>query len=68
MFIFTTALWTSRVIPIIMDYFPPLNMKTSYNETENMLYNNAIISVVSITNEPNIKQCTLCRSLQSLYD
>jgi len=33
-------------------------MNTYYNETENMLYNNAIISVVSITNEPNIKQCT----------
>ena len=68
MFIFTSALWTSGLIPSIMDYFPPLNLDNTYNETYNMLRNNAIISVVSITNEPNIKQCTLCRSLQSLYD
>ncbi|HKU84185.1 MAG TPA: SLC13 family permease [Candidatus Nitrosocosmicus sp.] len=49
MFIFTTALWTSGLIPTMMDYFPPLNLNNTYNETENMLYNNAIISVVSIT-------------------
>ena len=49
MFIFTSALWTSGLIPSIMDYFPPLNLDNTYNETYNMLRNNAIISVVSIT-------------------
>jgi Na+/H+ antiporter NhaD/arsenite permease-like protein len=49
MFIFTSALWTSGLIPLIMDYFPPLNLNNTYNETDNMLRNNAIISVVSIT-------------------
>ena len=49
MFIFTSALWTSGLIPIMMDYFPPLNPNNTYNETDNMLHNNAIISVISIT-------------------
>jgi len=49
MFIFTSALWTSGLIPSIMDYFPPLNLDNTHNETDNMLRNNAIISVVSIT-------------------
>ena len=49
MFIFTSALWTSGLIPIMMDYFPPLNLNNTYYDTDNMLYNNAIISVVSIT-------------------
>jgi Na+/H+ antiporter NhaD/arsenite permease-like protein len=48
MFIFTSALWTSGLIPIIMDYFPQLNLNNTPNQTDNMLYNNAIISVVSI--------------------
>ena len=49
MFIFTTALWTSGLIPIIMGYFPPLVLNNANYETDNMLYNNAIISLVSIT-------------------
>ena len=49
MFIFTSALWTSGLIPLMMDYFPPLNLNNTYYETDNMLYNNAIISVVSVT-------------------
>ena len=32
-----------------MDYFPPLNLYNTHNETENMIYSNEIISVVSIT-------------------
>ena len=49
MFIFTSALWTSGLIPIMMDYFPPLNPNNTYYGTDNMLHNNAIISVISIT-------------------
>lgn len=49
MFIFTSALWTSGLIPIMMDYFPSPNPNTNYYEMDNMLQNNAIISVVSIT-------------------
>ena len=49
MFIFTSALWTSGLIPIMMDYFPPLNPNNTYYGTYNMLHNNAIISVISIT-------------------
>jgi Na+/H+ antiporter NhaD/arsenite permease-like protein len=49
MFIFTSALWTSGLIPNMLDYVPPFNVNDTYYETDNMLYNNAIISVVSIT-------------------
>jgi Na+/H+ antiporter NhaD/arsenite permease-like protein len=49
MFIFTSALWTSGLIPIIVDYFPPLKPNNTNYETDNTLYNNAIISAVSIT-------------------
>ncbi len=49
MFIFTSALWTSGLVPMIMNYFPSLEPNNTYYETGNMLYNNAIISVVSLT-------------------
>ncbi|HKR74010.1 MAG TPA: SLC13 family permease [Candidatus Nitrosocosmicus sp.] len=49
MFIFTSALWTSGLIPNMLDYIPPFSLDNTYYETDNILYNNAIISVVSIT-------------------
>ncbi len=49
MFIFTSALWTSGLIPNMLDYVPPFGQNDTYYDTGNMLYNNAIISVVSIT-------------------
>lgn len=44
MFIFTSALWTSGLIPDILRLFPPVNSDNTYN----LIYDNAIISTVSI--------------------
>ena len=44
MFIFTSALWTSGLIPDILRLFPPINSDNTYN----LVYDNAIISAVSI--------------------
>lgn len=44
MFIFTSALWTSGLIPDILQLFPPINSDNTYN----LIYDNAIISAVSI--------------------
>lgn len=44
MFIFTSALWTSGLIPDILRLFPPINSDNTYN----LIYDNAIISAVSI--------------------
>ncbi len=44
MFIFTSALWTSGLIPDILRLFPPVNSDNTYD----LIYDNAIISSVSI--------------------
>lgn len=52
MFIFTAALWTSGLIPGMLNYFPSLKLDDNTNPPQalnNMFYNNAIISTVSIT-------------------
>jgi Na+/H+ antiporter NhaD/arsenite permease-like protein len=53
MFIFTAALWTSGLIPGLMDYFPSFRLDdNTTNNTQDVieytLYNNTIISAVSI--------------------
>lgn len=51
MFIFTAALWTSGLIPGLMDYFPSLKLDDNANPPQalnDMFYNNALISTVSI--------------------
>lgn len=45
MFIFTSALWTSGLISDILQLFPPVSSDNTYN---NLIYDNAIISAVSI--------------------
>lgn len=45
MFIFTSALWTSGLISDILQIFPQISSSDIYN---NLIYNNAIISAVSI--------------------
>jgi Na+/H+ antiporter NhaD/arsenite permease-like protein len=53
MFIFTAALWTSGLIPGLMNYFPSFRLDDNNNNntqegTAYTLYNNAIISIASI--------------------
>jgi Na+/H+ antiporter NhaD/arsenite permease-like protein len=53
MFIFTAALWTSGLIPGLMNYFPSFRLDdNTTNNTQDVieytLYNNTIISAVSI--------------------
>ena len=45
MFIFTSALWTSGLISDILQLFPSVSSDNTYN---NVIYDNAIISAVSI--------------------
>ena len=47
MFVFTSALWTSGLIPEIMMHIP--NPVANNNNNDNVIRNNAIISVVSVT-------------------
>ncbi len=47
MFVFTSALWTSGLIPEIMMHIP--NPVANNNNNDNVIRNNAIISIVSVT-------------------
>ena len=47
MFVFTSALWTSGLIPEILMHIP--NPVANNNNSDNVIRNNAIISVVSVT-------------------
>ena len=47
MFVFTSALWTSGLIPEIMMHIP--NPVANNNNNDNVIRNNAIISIASVT-------------------
>ena len=48
MFVFTSALWTSSLIPEILMHIPN-PVANNNNNNDNLIRNNAIISVVSVT-------------------
>jgi Na+/H+ antiporter NhaD/arsenite permease-like protein len=48
MFVFTSALWTSGLIPEILMHIPN-PVANNNNNNDNVIKNNAIISVVSVT-------------------
>ena len=71
MFIFTAALWTSGLIPGLMDYFPSLKLDDNANPPQalnDMFYNNALISTVSIIMSQILSNITFCCYLHSLHD
>jgi Na+/H+ antiporter NhaD/arsenite permease-like protein len=49
MFVFTSALWTSGLIPEILMHIPNPVANNNNNNNDNVIRNNAIISVVSVT-------------------
>ena len=60
MFVFTSGLWSSGLVHVIISHIP--NPAPVGND---LLQTNAIISAISIDYESNTKQCSICSPIYS---